>query len=91
MADGVRVLNAVLWPRPLPKRLQDQKKALCIPPPVFLCPAFIHYDARLVAGGSPRPVPSACLKLSNEIPKYFLTNVNFFPSLSGSKGSFSTY
>ncbi len=78
MVDGVRVQNAVPWSRPLPKRLLDQKKALCIPPPVFLCPAFIHYDARLVEGGSPHPVPFASLKLSNEIPKHFLTNGIFF-------------
>lgn len=66
--------------------LRPKKKALCIPPPVFLRPAFIHYDARLVEGGSPSPVPVACLKLSNEIPKHFLTNIIFL--LWGSRGFF---
>lgn len=64
--------------RPLPKRFWDpRKKALCILPPLFLGAAFIHYDARLVEGGSPHAVPSPCLKLSNETPKHFLTNIIF--------------
>lgn len=42
---------------PLPNPLWDPKKALCIPPPSFLCLAFIHYDASLVGGASPYPVP----------------------------------
>lgn len=56
-----------------------KEKALCIPPPAFFRPALIHYDARLVEGSSPHPVPPARLKLSNEIPQNFLTNNIFFP------------
>lgn len=84
MDDGVRVQNTVLWSMSVPKRLQDRKSTLN-PPPVFLCPAFIHYDARLVEGGSPCPLPFDCLKLSNEIAKHFLTNVIFFSLSLGVK------